>query len=173
MGGLAVDVEVYEARHIAVLLVGLGNVERRRGGFTSSLLPTTSSPSSAMLSAFSSPYKSHSDHVGRLLFFWSGFPLCTAIPSSLSWNGCCRQGATSIVVGSYELTSQLNHLVQVKLVIVLQALHLMPEKRAPFQPFDEGGHGGLSVHSRARILHVQPAGEVGARCLVFLLHAPL
>src|SRR4051812_17158128 len=30
MGGLAVDIEVYEARHIVVHLVRLGNVERRR-----------------------------------------------------------------------------------------------------------------------------------------------
>src|SRR4051812_3449461 len=119
IGGFAVDVEVYGARHISVLLVGLGNAERRRGGFTSSLLPTTSSPSSATLPAITSSCKSHSDHVGRLLFFWSGFPLCTAVPPSLSWNGCCRQGAASIIVGSCELTVQLNHLIQVKLVIVL------------------------------------------------------
>ena len=78
-----------------------------------------------------------------------------------------------MVVGSCELTSQLNHLVQVKLVIVLQALQLMLEQRAPFQPIDEGGHGGLGVHSCAGILHIQSAGEVGVRCLVFLLHAPL
>src|SRR4051812_11578250 len=39
--GLAIGVEVYEARHIAVLLVGLGNAGRCRGSFTSSLLPTT------------------------------------------------------------------------------------------------------------------------------------
>src|SRR3954467_9004984 len=173
VGGLTVGIEVYEARHIVVLLVGLGNAERCRGSFTSSLLPTTSSPSSATLSAFSSSCNSHSDHVGRLLFFWSGFPLCTAVPPSLSWNGCCRQGAASIVVGSCELTSQLDHLIQVKLVIVLQALQLMSEQRAPFQPIDEGGHGGLSMHSCAGILHVQPAGEVGTRCLFFLLHTPL
>src|SRR4051812_44031435 len=105
MGGLIVGVEVYEAPNIAVLLVGLGNAEQRQGSFTSSLLPTTSSPSSATLSAFSSSCKSHSDHVGRLLFFWSGFPLCTTVPPSLSWNGCCQQGAASIVVGSCELTS--------------------------------------------------------------------
>src|SRR4051812_46569157 len=138
MGGFAVNVEVYEARHIAVLLVGLGNTERRRGGFTSSLLPTSSSPSSATLSAITPSCKSHSDHVGRLLFFWSGFLLCTAVPPSLSWNGCCRQGAASIVGGSCELTSQLNHLVQGKLVIILQAFQLMSEQRAPFQPIDEG-----------------------------------
>src|SRR3954466_2286401 len=173
MGGLAVGIEVYEAWHIAVLFVGLGNAERRRGGFTSSLLPTTSSPSSATLSAFSSSCKSHSDHVGRLLFFWSGFPLCTDVPPSLSWNGRCRQGAASIIVGSCELTSQLNHLVLVKMVIVLQALQLMSEQRSPFQPVDEGGHGGLSVHSCAGIIHVQLAGEVGARCIIFLLHAPM
>src|SRR4051812_15587913 len=139
MGGFTVDVEVYEAWHIMVLLVGLGNAEWRRGGFTSSLLPTTSSPSSATLPALSSFCKSHSDHVGRLLFFWGGFLLCTDVPPSLSWNGRCRQGATSIVGGGCELTSQLNHLVQVKLVIVLQALQLMSEQRAPFQPIDEGG----------------------------------
>src|SRR4051812_28761569 len=173
MGGLAIGIEVYEARHIAVLLVGLGNMERRRGGFTSSLLPTASSPSSATFSAFSSSCKSHSDHVGRLLFFWSGFTLCTVVPPSLSWNGRCLQRATSIVIGSCELTSQLNHLVQVKLVIVLQALQLMSKQHASFQSFDEGGHGGLGVRSHAGILHVQPAREVGARCLVFLLHAPL
>src|SRR3954470_7529449 len=95
------------------------------------------SPSLATLSAFASSCKSHSDHVRRLLFFWSSFSLCTAVPPSLSWNSFCRQGAASIVVGSCELTSQLNHLVQVKLVIVLQVLQLMPEQRAPFQPFDE------------------------------------
>src|SRR4051812_15260333 len=105
MGGLAVGVEVYEARHIVVLFIGLGNAERHRGGFTSSLLPTTSSPSSATLSAFSSSCKSHSDHVSRLLFFWSSFLLCTAVPPSLGWNGRCRQRATSIIVGSCELTS--------------------------------------------------------------------
>src|SRR4051812_31367527 len=105
MSGLAIDIEVYEARHIAVLLVCLGNAERRRVGFTSSLLLATCSPSSATLSAFSSSCKSHSDHVGRLLFFWSGFPLCTAVPPSLSWNGRCRQRATSVVIGSCELTS--------------------------------------------------------------------
>src|SRR4051812_49245003 len=149
MGGFAVGVEVYGARHIAVLLVGLGNAERRRGGFTSSLLPTTSSPSSAMLSAITLSCKGHGDHVGRLLFFWSGFPLCTVVPPSLSWNGCCWQRAASIVVGSCELTRQLTHLVQVKLVTVLQALQLMSEKRAPFQPIDEDGHGGLSVHTCA------------------------
>src|SRR4051812_32870588 len=122
MGGLAVGVEVYEARHIAVLIVGLGNMERHRVGFTSSLLPAACSPSSATLSAFTSSCKSHGDHVGRLLFFWSGFPLCTAVPPILGWNGRCRQRATSIVVGSCELNSQLNHLIQVKLMIVLQAL---------------------------------------------------
>src|SRR4051812_4119224 len=132
-----------------------------------------SSPSSATLSAITLSCKSHGDHVGRLLFFCSGFPLCTAVPPSLSWNGCCRQGAASIVVGSCKLTSQLNHLVQVKLVIVLQALQLMSEQRASFQPVDEGGHGGLGVHSCAGILHVHPAREVSARCLVFLLHAPM
>src|SRR3954466_10650523 len=105
MGGLAVDIEVYEARHIAVLFVCLGNAERRRVGFTSSLLPAACSPSSATLSAFSSSCKSHGDHVGRLLFFWSGFPLCTAVPPSLSWNGCFRQRATSIGGGGCELTS--------------------------------------------------------------------
>src|SRR4051812_12299081 len=98
MGGLAVDVEVYEARHIMVLLVGLGNAERHRGSFASSLLPMTSSPSSATLFAITSSCKSHSDHVGRLLFFWSGFPLCTAIPPILSWDGHCRQGAARIFI---------------------------------------------------------------------------
>src|SRR3954471_8199642 len=49
----------------------------------------------------------------------------------------------------------------------------MSEQRTPFQPIDEGGHVGLSVHSCAGILHIQPAGEVGARCLVFILHALL
>src|SRR4051812_9196529 len=105
MGGLAVGVEVYEAWHIAVLFIGLGNAERRRGSFTSSLLPTTSSPSSATLSAITSSCKGHSDHVGSLLFFWSGFPLCAAVPPSLSWNSRCRQRVASIVIGSYELTS--------------------------------------------------------------------
>src|SRR4051812_47691082 len=105
MGGLAVGVEVYEARHIAVFFIGLGNAEWRRVGFTSSLLPAACSPSSAMLSTFALSCKSHGDHVGRLLFFWSGFPLCTVVPPSLGWNGRCRQRATSIVVGSYELTS--------------------------------------------------------------------
>src|SRR3954468_13598469 len=104
MGDLAFDVEVYQARHIAVHLVGLGNAERRRGCFATSLLPTASSPSSATLSAITSSCKSHSDHVGRLLFFWRGFPLCTVVPPSLSWNGCCRQGAASIVIRSCELT---------------------------------------------------------------------
>src|SRR4051812_13573938 len=132
MGGFAVGVEVYEARHIAVLLVGLGNTERYRGVFTSSLLPTASSPSSATLSAITSSCRSHSDHVGRFLFFWSDFLLCIAVPPSLSWNGRCRQGATSIIVGICELTSQLNHLVQVKLVIVLQVFQLMSEQCAPF-----------------------------------------
>src|SRR3954467_2975147 len=54
MGGLAIGIEVYEARHIAVLLVGLGNAERRQGCFAASLLPTASSPSSATLSAITS-----------------------------------------------------------------------------------------------------------------------
>src|SRR3954465_14816523 len=75
MGGLAVGVEVYKARHIAVLFIGLGNPERSRVGFTSSLLPAACSPSSATLSAFASSCKSHGDHVGRFLFFWVGFPL--------------------------------------------------------------------------------------------------
>src|SRR4051812_40146935 len=105
MGGLAVDIEVYEARHIEVLLVRLGNAEWRRVGFTSSLLSAACSPSSATFSSFSSSCKSHRDHVGSLLFFWSGFPLCTVVPPSLSWNGRCRQRATSIVVGNCELTS--------------------------------------------------------------------
>src|SRR3954464_5654116 len=104
MGGLAVGIEVYEAWHIAVLLVGLGNAERCHGSFTSSLLPTTSSPSSATLSAITSSCEGHSDHVGSLLLFWSGFTLCDAIPPSLSWNGRCRQRAASIVIGSCELT---------------------------------------------------------------------
>src|SRR3954466_4100926 len=133
----------------------------------------TSSPSSATLSTITSSCKGHGNHVGRLLFFWSGFPLCTVVPPSLSWNGRCRQRAASIVIGGCKLSSQLNHLVQVKLVIVLQALQLMSEQCAPFQPIDEGGHGGLSVHSRAGIFHFQQTREVGERCLVFLLHAPL
>src|SRR3954463_4219198 len=132
MGGLAIGIDVYEARHIAVLFIGLGNTERRRVGFTSSLLPAAISPSSATLYAFASSCKSHGDHVGRLLFFWSGFPLYTAVPPSLGWNGRCRQGASSIIVDSCELTSQLNHLIHVKLLIVLQALQLMSEQRVPF-----------------------------------------
>src|SRR3954467_7122019 len=68
MGGLAADIEVYEAWHIMVLLVCLGNTERRRVGFNSSLLPAACSPSSATLSAFSSSCKSHGNHVGRFLF---------------------------------------------------------------------------------------------------------
>src|SRR3954463_2184786 len=99
MGGLAIGIDVYEARHIAVLFIGLGNAERRRVGFTSSLLPAACSPSSATLSAFASSCKSHGDHVVRFLFFWSGFPLCTVVPPSLGWNGHCRQRATSIIVG--------------------------------------------------------------------------
>src|SRR3954465_12069076 len=45
MGGLAVGIEVYEARHVAVLFVGLGNAERRQVGFTSSQLVAACSPS--------------------------------------------------------------------------------------------------------------------------------
>src|SRR3954465_5586493 len=45
MGVLPVGVGVCEARHIAVLFVGLGNAERRRVSFTSSLLPAACSPS--------------------------------------------------------------------------------------------------------------------------------
>src|SRR4051812_26828562 len=103
-----------------------------------------------MLSAITSSCKCHGDHVGGFLFFWRLLPLGVVVPLRLSWNGCCRQGAAIIVVdSSRELTGQLDHLVEIEPVIVLQALPLMSEQRTFLQPIDEGGHGGLSVHSCA------------------------
>src|SRR3954468_24142019 len=89
VGGFAIGVEVYKSWHITVLLVCLGNTGRCRGSFTTSLLPRTSPLSSAMLSAISSSYKRHRDHVGGLLLFWRALPLGVVVPLRLGWNGYC------------------------------------------------------------------------------------
>src|SRR4051812_30960960 len=106
LGGFAIGIEVYKAWHIMVFLICLGNTGRCQGSFTIALLPATSPPSLAMLSAITSSCKRHCDHVRGWLFFWWTLPLGVVVPLSLGWNGNCWQGAASIVVGSRKLTNQ-------------------------------------------------------------------
>src|SRR4051812_13295970 len=91
----------------------LGERSALPGSFTTSLLPTTSPPSSATLSTITSSCKCHGDHAGGLLYLWRVLPLGVVVPLILGWNSCFLQGATSIVVGSHKITGQLDHLVEI------------------------------------------------------------
>ena len=145
-----------QARHVSELFVGLGSAGSGRRDLVSALLAPAGSATTAAASSASltSALERHGDHVGSaaLLVIGGVLPLVavaaviTVLLLLVQGYGCGCELSTCVVISGGVIAGDGDHVVQGKIVFVVQASKLVPEQSSPLQSTDEGVHGCAIIH---------------------------